>query len=58
MLNYLPSLLLVACVDVNGILCCTRCRFMGSDQKINLLRKIWKRNWKRWYVLDFLNLVF
>ncbi|KAL1824205.1 hypothetical protein ACET3Z_010983 [Daucus carota] len=24
------------------------CRFMGSDHKVNLLRKMWRRNCKRW----------
>ncbi|CAK9187666.1 unnamed protein product [Ilex paraguariensis] len=24
------------------------CRFMGSDPKVNLLRRTWRRNWKGW----------
>ncbi|KAM7520355.1 hypothetical protein LguiB_019317 [Lonicera macranthoides] len=35
-------------VDANDPRSLPECRFMGSDQKVNLLRKIWKRNCKRW----------
>ncbi|KAL6529998.1 hypothetical protein OROMI_028643 [Orobanche minor] len=39
---------LVLSINVNDPLSLPECRFLGSDTTVNSLRKIWRRNCKRW----------